>query len=143
MGGRAGRRSAALAARWADEYNTIFAPPDECRRRQAVVAEAWERVGRDPDGLVFSLMTGCIVGSDRTEVDERRDRAMGWRGGPTERDEWLARATDGWVIGTLDEAAEHLRQLEVAGVQRVMLQIQDHGDVAMVDALGRIAAEVT
>ena len=31
VGGRGGRRSVALAARWADEYNTVSPTPDECR----------------------------------------------------------------------------------------------------------------
>src|SRR5512132_2411077 len=41
VGGSAGPRSAALAARFADEYNTVFATPDECRRRRAAVEQAW------------------------------------------------------------------------------------------------------
>src|SRR5262249_41371317 len=43
MGGAAGPRVARLAARWADEYNTTFASPDECRERHARIVEACER----------------------------------------------------------------------------------------------------
>ncbi len=71
MGGIGGRRSVALAAPWADEYNTIFAPPEICRKRRTTVAKAWERAGPDPDTRVFSLMTRCIVGEDCDDVRRR------------------------------------------------------------------------
>src|SRR5215211_723989 len=46
LGGSAGPRSAELAARWADEYNTVFATPEECRSRRLAITEAAERIGR-------------------------------------------------------------------------------------------------
>ena len=54
MGGKAGPRAAALAARWADEYNTVYPSPDEARERRERVAAACEREGRDM--LTFSAM---------------------------------------------------------------------------------------
>jgi alkanesulfonate monooxygenase SsuD/methylene tetrahydromethanopterin reductase-like flavin-dependent oxidoreductase (luciferase family) len=47
-------RSAALAARFADEYNTPFATPEDVRERRATVARAWEQAGRDPAAAVQS-----------------------------------------------------------------------------------------
>jgi alkanesulfonate monooxygenase SsuD/methylene tetrahydromethanopterin reductase-like flavin-dependent oxidoreductase (luciferase family) len=41
------------------------------------------------------------------------------------------------VIGTLDQAAEQLRALQVAGVSRVMCQHLAHEDVDFVALLGR------
>jgi alkanesulfonate monooxygenase SsuD/methylene tetrahydromethanopterin reductase-like flavin-dependent oxidoreductase (luciferase family) len=57
IGGRARPRAVRLAARFADEYNTTFASPEECRRRRealdaADLAERLERRRRvtgDPD----------------------------------------------------------------------------------------------
>ena len=46
IGGNAGPRSAALAARYADEYNTVFATADEIRERRATVERACEQAGR-------------------------------------------------------------------------------------------------
>jgi hypothetical protein len=43
VGGGAGPRSAALCARWGDEYNTTSATADECRERRTRVERAWER----------------------------------------------------------------------------------------------------
>jgi alkanesulfonate monooxygenase SsuD/methylene tetrahydromethanopterin reductase-like flavin-dependent oxidoreductase (luciferase family) len=39
VGGRAKPRTVALAAQYADEYNTVFATPDECRERRAVLGD--------------------------------------------------------------------------------------------------------
>ena len=61
MGGNAGPRAAALAARWADEYNTAFATLDELVPMKARVDAACEASGREP--IPFSLMTGVLVGS--------------------------------------------------------------------------------
>jgi F420-dependent oxidoreductase-like protein len=92
VGGHAGPRSVALAARWADEYNVNDRTPEECRDLRARVATAWEREGRDRDTLVFSVMTGVVVGRDRDEletaaertgspVDPPERRIRGWNGG--------------------------------------------------------------
>jgi F420-dependent oxidoreductase-like protein len=58
VGGSGGRRSVALAARWADEYNTVSATADECRALRERIAEACEREGREP--LPLSVMTRLI-----------------------------------------------------------------------------------
>jgi F420-dependent oxidoreductase-like protein len=61
IGGRGGQRSLRLAARWADEYNTLFVSPEECRKVRARLEEAWEREGRDRP--VLSVMLRWIGGS--------------------------------------------------------------------------------
>jgi alkanesulfonate monooxygenase SsuD/methylene tetrahydromethanopterin reductase-like flavin-dependent oxidoreductase (luciferase family) len=138
VGGRAGPRSAELAARWADEYNIVYASPEECTRRRRAVAEAAERIGRDPAQLAFSLMTGCIVGSDAAEVRERARRLAEWREGPgADPDEFLAAVPDSWVAGEVDQVIEQLRGLNAAGVDRVMLQDLLFQDIEMIDLIGR------
>jgi F420-dependent oxidoreductase-like protein len=54
VGGSAQRRGAALAARWADEYNTVYPTPEQARERRERIAAACARAGRDP--LTFSAM---------------------------------------------------------------------------------------
>jgi F420-dependent oxidoreductase-like protein len=136
VGGRAGPRSARLAARWADEYNTIFATPEECAARRARVAEAWEREGRDPSALRFSLMTGVVVGRDGDEVHERAGAVIERENEDGSPAEWLARKAD-WVTGTVVQVVDKLRALEDAGVDRVMLQHLVHEDLDTVELLGR------
>jgi alkanesulfonate monooxygenase SsuD/methylene tetrahydromethanopterin reductase-like flavin-dependent oxidoreductase (luciferase family) len=142
VGGSGGARSVRLAACWADEYNTVFASPDLCRQRRESVAEAWEAAGRDPGGVVFSLMTGCIVGRDADDLRRRAGLAQERRGGDGSVDEWLDGVRGEWIVGIVDEAVGRLQEYETAGVDRVMLQHQRHDDLDMVLLLGEVAAQL-
>jgi F420-dependent oxidoreductase-like protein len=62
VGGRGAGRSVALAARWADEYNTVSPTAEECRALRERIAEACEREGREP--LPLSVMTRLIRDPD-------------------------------------------------------------------------------
>jgi alkanesulfonate monooxygenase SsuD/methylene tetrahydromethanopterin reductase-like flavin-dependent oxidoreductase (luciferase family) len=128
VGGSAGPRSAALAARFADEYNTVFATPEECGRRRAAVERAWSDAGRTD--LRFSVMTGAVLGRDRAEVAERA-RAIGER-----TDQAGFTPPDGWISGTPEQAAEQLTSLAEAGADRVMLQLLLHEDISQIELIG-------
>ena len=132
VGGSARRGTVGPAVRLADEYNTIFASPEECRRRRARVDEAAAAAGREP--LVFSLMTQCVVGATEDEL-ARRLRRLEQRTGRAP-----ARGDGAAIVGVVDEVAERLRAYESAGVERVMLQHLLHDDVEMVELLGREVA---
>jgi alkanesulfonate monooxygenase SsuD/methylene tetrahydromethanopterin reductase-like flavin-dependent oxidoreductase (luciferase family) len=67
LGGSAGPRGAALAARWADEYNTVYPSPDEARKARDRIAAACEQAGRDM--ITFSAMVRLEGSSD--ELVER------------------------------------------------------------------------
>ena len=126
VGGAAKPGTARPAARFASEYNTTFPTPEEARERRARLDEFCAEAGRDPSTLPLSMMTFCVVGRDRAEVDERL-RELG-------RPPWKPEAS---LIGTVDEVAERLREYEAAGITRVMCQHLLHRDVDMVEVLGR------
>jgi F420-dependent oxidoreductase-like protein len=135
VGGSGGRRSVALAARWADEYNTFNASVEDLRRRRAAFADAWREEGRDPDAFRFSAMVILLVGTDQAELRDRVERLAAWEGrSPSDVLEDLRSAG---VVGTVDEVAERLGELEAAGVQRVMLQHLLHDDLDAVELIGR------
>src|SRR6266545_2442265 len=136
VGGEGGRRSLALAARWADEYNTIRASAEDCRARYERLQAAFAAAGRDPASARLSLMTTCIVGADRAELAERARQAAE-RVGETDLDSYVAKVDRQGVIGTVDEAVDRLAELEAAGVGRVMLRHLVHDDLDMVALLGR------
>ena len=131
MGGAAGPRSCRLAARFADEYNTVFASVEECAERRERVVAACRETRREP--IAFSLMTGCVVGRDRTEVEERAANVARRTG----RDAQEFLSSDQTVTGTVAEVVERLRGYERVGVSRVYLQHLDHADVEMVRLIGR------
>ena len=136
IGGAGGARSIAIAARWADEYNTIFADTNKCSRIRDRLEEAWEAQNRNPEDLVFSLMTGCVVGSTKTDLEGRARAIMEGSGESGSVEAWLEAVSDEWIVGTVDEAVDKLGNLSASGVQRVMLQHQDHTDIDMVRLLG-------
>jgi F420-dependent oxidoreductase-like protein len=134
MGGAAGPRAAALAARWADEYNTTFATVDELTERRGRIAAACAEAGREP--LPFSVMTGFVVGSDRDELRGRAQRLAERTG--TDPDPGRLRASQpGWIVGTVDEAVGQLTALRDAGVDRMMLQNLLHAELDVVEIIGR------
>ena len=131
VGGSGGPRSLALAARWADEYNTPFASLDGIRTRKAAIDAACAEAGREP--IPFSVMTGFLCGRDE---DELRERAAALAEG-ADADEFLASTRDTWIVGTVEECAKQLAALRELGVHRVMLQNLLHTDLAMVELIGR------
>jgi alkanesulfonate monooxygenase SsuD/methylene tetrahydromethanopterin reductase-like flavin-dependent oxidoreductase (luciferase family) len=136
VGGSGGRRSATIAARWADEYNAVFATPGGCARIRDRVEQAWATEKRDPNDLVFSLMTGCVVGSDAAEVESRARAVMERSGESGSVGDWLDSLRREWIVGTVDEVVDKLGELADVGIQRVMLQHQNHADTEMVRLLG-------
>ncbi|HYB26058.1 MAG TPA: LLM class flavin-dependent oxidoreductase [Solirubrobacteraceae bacterium] len=136
MGGAAGPRSAALAVRFADEYNTAFASLEQIQRRKANIDEACERGGREP--IPFSVMAGAVLGADAAEVGERARvvaEATGW-----DADQIVRAPPQGWIVGTLEQAAEQLACLRAAGVSRVMCNQFVEPEVEQVARLGELAS---
>jgi F420-dependent oxidoreductase-like protein len=131
MGGSAGPRSAAMAARYADEYNTPFAAVEEVRERRARIEQACADAGREM--LPFSVMTGVVIGADEADLRDRAAR-LEERGG---FQDLIDAPPGGWIVATVDAAAEQLQTLAAAGVDRVMCQQLLHDDLDAVALLGR------
>jgi F420-dependent oxidoreductase-like protein len=137
MGGSAGRRSAAMAARYADEYNTPFAAVDEVRERRARIEQACADAGREM--VPFSVMTGVVIGADETDLRDRAAR-LEERSGVQNL---IDAPPGGWIVATAGDAAEQLQTLAEAGVDRVMCQQLLHDDLDAVALLGeRLAPAV-
>ena len=139
IGGRARRRSVALAVRWADEYNLVMMGLDEARERSGTLVEACESAGRDR--LTISLMTGSLIGADEADLADRARRLAELR-----REDagdvagYIAGLPDSWIVGTLEAVREQLAALEEAGVERVMFQHLLHRDLDGVALIGELAA---
>jgi len=137
VGGSGRRGTADPAARFADEYNTPFASPDEFAAVKERVELACERAGRDPATMRFSLMTGCVIGSTRDEALERAHGLYDRRSRDTGFDDWLAAYAQRAVVGSVDEVGSRLREYADAGCDRVMLQHLQHTDLEPVRLIGR------
>ncbi len=133
MGGAAGPLASRLAADYADEYNTGFATVAEVRERRARINRACEAIGREP--IPFSLMTPVIVGRDQADLRARATRSARFR--DMDPEELVGEPPEGWIVGTLEQAAEQLREFEAAGVSRVLCQHMPHDDLEFIALLGR------
>ncbi len=134
LGGNAGPRSAALAARFADEYNSPFPSLEEIRRRKANIEQACDRAGREP--IPFSIMAGTVLGADAADLEDRARRVAEVSG--RDPGELLRDPPKGWIVATVDRAAEHLAALRDAGVSRVMCQQLVHDDLDAVALVGSL-----
>ncbi len=135
VGGSAKPGTAVPAARFADEYNTLFAPLDALRARQSALDDACERAGRDPATLRRSLMAPIVVGRDDRELQESA-RRVGALFGRDPKDV-LERDRRHGPVGTVDQVVERLKAMEEIGYERVMLQHLAHQDLDTVALIGR------
>lgn len=140
LGGKGGPRSLRLAARYADEYNTVMSTAAEIAAVRAGLDRACEAEGREPGTLPLSMMTGWLVGADRAEVLDRAARLSQWKGQGGDGEAFVAGLRESTILGTTDEAVEQLRELEAAGLDRIMGQHLLHRDLDAVALMGRAIA---
>jgi alkanesulfonate monooxygenase SsuD/methylene tetrahydromethanopterin reductase-like flavin-dependent oxidoreductase (luciferase family) len=129
IGGAGKKRTPALAAQYASEFNAGFKNIEDTAVLFARVREACEAAGRNPDTLALSTAHCVIVGKDDAEV-KRRAAATG-------RDSENPKGDS--IIGTPAQVVDHLGQLAAAGSQRQYVQFLDLADL---DQLELIASDV-
>ncbi len=131
IGGNGPLRTLPLVARFASEWNAVFAKPSELVTLNARLDELLEQNGRKPADVKRSLMTGCIYGRDEAQVA----RNIGDKPDVTA----ASLRESGLVVGTAAQIVEQLGQLAASRVQRVMLQWLDLDDL---DGLADMAHQV-
>lgn len=131
IGGNGEQRTLPLAARYASEWNAIFLLPQEFSRLNHVLDQLIVKEKRQPEQVRRSMMTGCILGNSPTEVENKvTQRTQGERSVNELRDRGL-------LVGTAEEISHQIQSLEVAGVQRLMLQWLDLEDIHGLSALAK------
>ncbi|HEX2221271.1 MAG TPA: TIGR03560 family F420-dependent LLM class oxidoreductase [Candidatus Limnocylindria bacterium] len=138
LGGEGRERMARLVAEYADEINVVSATPEKVSAAYARVREACRQIGRDPDEIVYSAMTGVLVAETQGELHERVADVMRAVAAGGDSDAWLGARRGRWIMGVGDEAWERVRALERAGVQRIMLQDFIPRDLEHVRVMGRL-----
>jgi len=127
VGGGGAKRTPALAARFATEFNLPFPEFDDVPGKFAGVRAACAAIGRDPGELHYSVALIAVAGRDEAEF-ARRAAAVGRE--PAElREHGLA--------GTAAEVVDRLGALAEAGVDTVYLQIMDLADLDHLDFIAR------
>jgi F420-dependent oxidoreductase-like protein len=130
IGGAGPKRTPALAARFADEFNVPFRSLEDTAAQFERVAQACAAEGRDGRApIVFSFARTVVCGRNDDEV-KRRAAAVGMNAADM--------GAEG-AAGTPERLAEQLRAFAERGAQRAFLQILDLDDLEHLDL---IAAEV-
>ncbi|WP_394554122.1 LLM class F420-dependent oxidoreductase [Agromyces sp. MMS24-JH15] len=129
VGGGGPKRTPAIAARFASEYNIAFRTDEEIAAGLARVRAAVEEAGREASSMTYSAALTSTVGATEAEY-RRRAEAIG-------RDpEGLRKAG---VAGTPQELVDRLNGLAGLGVETMYLQVLDFDDL---DVLELLASEV-
>jgi len=119
IGGWGSRRTPAIAARFADEFNIPMPPPGVAPAMFDQVAKACEAIGRDPSEIIRSIAVVACVGTDEAEF-LRRAAAIG-----RQPDELRANG----LAGTIDEARRAFERYTADGPTRLYLQVLDLDDL--------------
>lgn len=130
VGGGGPRRTPALAARFASEYNASFPEIDQVPTLFGRVRAAAEAIERDPADLTYSVALVMCVGEDEAAFT-RRAAAIGRE---------PAELREHGVAGTVAEVVDRLGTLADAGVQRVYLQVLDLADLEHLEVVAREVA---
>ena len=129
IGGQGKRRTPALAARFADEFNLPFVDEERTATLFGRVGAACEEIGRDPDSLVYSNALVLCCGATEAELARRADRIG--------RDVAELRATG--LAGTPAEVVDKIGRFADLGAERLYLQVLDLEDL---DHLELVAQQV-
>ena len=129
IGGSGKKRTPALAARYADEFNLPFVPLEDGLPQNARVRQACEEIGREPATMIFSSALVLCVGADEAEF-QRRAATIG-------QDPDGLRANH--LGGTVEEVVDRIGRYADSGQSRLYLQTLDLQDL---DHLRLVAAEV-
>ena len=129
VGGHGPRRTPALAAQYADEFNIAFSNVDEVAAQFGRVRSACTAAGRDPGSLVYSAAQVVCCGKDEATV-ARRASAIG-------RDAADLRVNG--LAGSPAEIVDKIGTFAEAGAQTLYLQVLDLDDL---DHLSDIASGI-
>ena len=130
IGGVGPKRTPALAARFAAEFNLAFPTLEFAGAQLGRVRDAVEQAGRAAGDVIYSAAFAVCAGGDEAQI-ARRAHTIG-----REVDELRANTP---LVGTPAEIVDRIGPFAEAGVQRVYLQLLDAHDL---DHLELFATEV-
>jgi len=126
IGGNGPKRTPALAARFADEFNSAFRTVEDTAAAFDRVRAAVAAAGRAPDSIVYSVGQTICLGEDDAEVGRRAER-LGRS---------VASLRAGALCGTPEEVREKIERFREVGASRLYLQFLDLEDLAHLDLIG-------
>jgi F420-dependent oxidoreductase-like protein len=128
IGGNGEKRTMAMVAKYADEWNAVFLPALDFARLSSHLDDRLLKLGRDPRSVKRSMMAGLLFGKVQENVDEQL----------SERNQTAEELRKkGVVVGVGEEVFAQLTALQEAGLQGIMLQWLDLDDLKSLEALAK------
>lgn len=125
IGGSGRKRTPALAARFAAEFNANFASVEETGALYERVRSACQDAGRSPDDLKYSVALVVACARDGAELAERAAH--------------IGRQVDelreNGLAGTPAEIVDKIGRYAEVGCQRIYLQVLDLDDIAHIELI--------
>lgn len=143
VGGMGERRTLRIVAELADEWNSLGVTIDDYKRKSEILEGHSTAVGRDPNTIKHSQMSGFIVGKDdrgiRRHLENigrklKSDAIVGSMTADFDSVLKVARGR-GWLVGTPTQVVEELGRREEAGISRLMLQHHANDDFEVLELL--------
>jgi len=139
LGGAAGPRSVALAARYADEYNAFSGTTDDADRVRAALNAACAAAGRDPETLRQSMVVLSVLGESDQDAEARATRLEQKVDSKAPLVKAIARMRAAGMVGSGLSVAGRLAPFAAHGVSRMYVQNFDFADPTSVAFLGELA----
>jgi alkanesulfonate monooxygenase SsuD/methylene tetrahydromethanopterin reductase-like flavin-dependent oxidoreductase (luciferase family) len=137
LGGLAGPKAAAVAARFADEYNLHGTAPADVAPKRARLQAACDALGRDPSTLRLSINGNVLVGTGPDDLALRSRRHAAYQGlVASSPADYLAGLDSSCLVGTPDRLLEQVAAYADAGVGRVLMQVFPHDDYEAISIIG-------
>ena len=131
VGGAGERRTLRLVARYADACN-LTGDVATVRHKIEVLRRHCAEVGRDPESVQVTHLSSALVAADPTALTAELARRRPVRGSGR----WSARVT----AGTVEDHVIHLRALQAAGVQHVIVSLEGVWDGPALSTFGEVIA---
>jgi alkanesulfonate monooxygenase len=125
IGGAGKRRTPALAARYADEFNVAFGSAADAGTQVGRVKEACSAAGRDPASMTFSTAQVVCCGKDAAELS-RRAAAIGRE---------VSELRRSGLAGSPAEIVDKIGAYAETGISTVYLQVLDLSDLGHLEEL--------
>lgn len=128
IGGNGPNKTLPLVAKYADEWNAVFATPEIYGERTQRLNELLEQAGRKPQDVKRSLMMRMFYRKDQAQLNDEIANMN------STKDELIAR---GLMVGSVQEITDQIGAWVERGVERFMLQWLDYDDMDSLAHIGQ------
>jgi F420-dependent oxidoreductase-like protein len=129
IGGNGRKRTLPLAARFADEWNSLYLTPKKFIELNDLFNKLLEAEGRRPPEVTRSMLTGCVFGNRDEEV-KAKYRAHVPQGLPPELEAAVISGTGSQIVDRISELAE-------AGLEKLILVWYDLTDLNGLEGMAK------